>query len=159
MVFYGLGNSETPLQGKYDSSKDWRDCCHTLKLVEEVGKGVGLDLLIPRSKVFPDWLKKGASDEDVVEDREEDEHPVEDGGHALAQQDGNGDEISSEADCSYDDLERGRSTSGPEHYEQHLFLRKAWEIRGTFWKYEKLSETWERLQMLLIKKQITNLAV
>ena len=58
------------------------------------------------SKVLPDGLKHGAEDEDVVEDGEADQDPVEAGWQTFAQEDGNSNAISSQADHSDNNLPR-----------------------------------------------------
>ena len=61
---------------------------------------------VQRTEIFPDSLQQRADDEDVVEGRQTDQDPVEDGGHALAQQDGDGDEVAGEADGANDHLQQ-----------------------------------------------------
>ena len=57
-----------------------------------------------RSKVLPDSLEQRADDEDVVKGRKANEDPVEDGGHPLAQEDGDYDEVAGKTDGDDDDL-------------------------------------------------------
>ena len=104
VIFYWFRNGQTSLQSQNDRHEYGRDYCHTLELVQEVGIGVGLDLLMNGSKVLSDRFEKRADDEDVVKGGQADEHPVEDGVHSLAQEDRHGHKVASHANAANYDL-------------------------------------------------------
>ena len=101
VVLHRLVHGPEPLGGQDHGRVDGAGEADVLQLVQEVDEDdlLGLGGVV----VLPDRLQDAAADEHVVEHGEEDQEPVEDGGHLLGAQDGDGDAVADEAGDAHRD--------------------------------------------------------
>ena len=115
MILDGLGDGHEPLGGEDDRRVDGAGESDVLHLEEEVDEDDLVDLR--GVDVLAEGLQDAAEDENVVEDGQEHEEPVEDAGHLGGEQDGDGGAVADETHDADEDLEDALGPEGDGGHE------------------------------------------